>query len=47
MILVIKVSGKVLEEDQLRAQLCRQIAQLVQDKHRLVVVHGGGKQLSD
>ena len=47
MILVIKVSGKVLEEDQLRAQLCRQFAELAQEKHQLVVVHGGGKQLSD
>ncbi len=47
MILVIKLSGKVLEEDKLRAQLCRQIAQLAQDHHQLVVVHGGGKQLTD
>lgn len=47
MILVIKLSGKVLEEDKLRAQLCRQIARLAQDKHQLVVVHGGGKQLTD
>jgi acetylglutamate kinase len=47
MILVIKLSGKVLEEDKLRAQLCRQIAQLAQDDHQLVVVHGGGKQLTD
>jgi len=47
MILVIKLSGKVLEEDKLQAQLCRQIAQLAQDQHQLVVVHGGGKQLSN
>ncbi len=47
MILVIKLSGKVLEQDKLRAQLCRQIAQLAQDHHQLVVIHGGGKQLSD
>ena len=47
MILVIKFSGKVLEQDKLRAQLCRQIAQLAQDDHQLVVVHGGGKQLTD
>ncbi len=47
MILVIKLSGKVLEQDKLRAQLCRQIAQLAQDDHQLVVVHGGGKQLTD
>lgn len=46
MILVIKLSGKVLEEDQLRAQLCGQIAQLSEDGQQLVVVHGGGKQLS-
>ena len=47
MILVIKLSGKVLEQDKLRAQLCRQIAQLARDDHQLVVVHGGGKQLTD
>lgn len=47
MILVIKLSGKVLEQDKLRAQLCRQIAQLAKDDHQLVVVHGGGKQLTD
>ena len=47
MILVIKLSGKVLEEKKLSAQLCRQIAQLAQDDHQLVVVHGGGKQLTD
>ncbi len=47
MILVIKLSGKVLEQDKLRAQLCRQIAQLTQKDHQLVVVHGGGKQLTD
>ena len=47
MILVIKLSGKVLEEKKLSAQLFRQIAQLAQDDHQLVVVHGGGKQLTD
>ena len=47
MILVVKLSGKVLEEDQLRGQLCGQIAQLAEDGHRLMVVHGGGKQLTD
>jgi len=47
MILVIKLSGKVVEEDKQRAHLCRQIAQLAQDDHQLVVVHGGGKQLTD
>jgi len=47
MILVIKLSGKVLEQDKLRAQLCRQITQLTQKDHQLVVVHGGGKQLTD
>ncbi len=46
MILVIKLGGKVLEQERLRTQLCRQIAQLARD-HQLVVVHGGGKQLTD
>ncbi|MDA2930135.1 acetylglutamate kinase [Acidobacteria bacterium AH-259-O06] len=46
MILIIKLSGKVLEETQLRLSLCGQIAQLAQEGHRLLIVHGGGKQLT-
>ena len=47
MILVVKLSGKVLEEDKPRNHLCRQLVQLDRDGHRLIVVHGGGKQLTD
>ncbi|MDA2927641.1 acetylglutamate kinase [Acidobacteria bacterium AH-259-G07] len=46
MILIIKLSGKVLEERQLRLSLCGQIAELAQEGHRLLIVHGGGKQLT-
>ena len=47
MILVIKLSGKVLEEETYRTSLCRQIAELFKSRHQIVVVHGGGKQLTD
>ena len=47
MILVIKLSGKVLEEDLYRTSLCRQIVKLFKSQHQIVVVHGGGKQLTD
>lgn len=47
MILVIKLSGKVLEEPAARAGVCRQIAHLVALGNRVVVVHGGGKQLTE
>lgn len=47
MILVIKLSGKVLEEKTACLRICRQIAVLGQGGHRLVVVHGGGKQLTE
>ncbi len=47
MILVIKLSGKVLEEEIYRTSLCRQIVKLFKSQHQIVVVHGGGKQLTD
>ncbi len=47
MTLVIKLSGKVLEKGPLRLALQRQIAQLSSQGHRILVVHGGGKQLSE
>jgi len=47
MILVVKLSGKVLDQDKPRGHLCRQLVQLARDRHRLIVVHGGGKQLTD
>ncbi|MDA2934684.1 acetylglutamate kinase [Acidobacteria bacterium AH-259-D05] len=47
MTLVIKLGGKVLGEAELRRQLCQQIAGLEKQTHQLLVVHGGGKQLTD
>ena len=47
MILVVKLGGSVLGEAELQRKLCHQIARLGQDKHELVVVHGGGQQLTD
>ncbi|MGH9339180.1 MAG: acetylglutamate kinase [Acidobacteriota bacterium] len=47
MLLAIKLSGKVLEDQEPRRRLCLQLSDLVQSGHKLLVVHGGGKQLSD
>ena len=44
--LVIKLSGKVLEQEDFRRALSRQIASLVRVPHRVLLIHGGGKQLS-
>lgn len=46
MTLVIKLSGKVLEEETFRISLCSQIAGLVQKSHQILLVHGGGNQLT-
>ncbi|MFB3903656.1 MAG: acetylglutamate kinase [Acidobacteriota bacterium] len=45
--LVIKLSGKVLEQSALRLNLARQIDALWTAGHRLLLVHGAGKQLTD
>ncbi len=45
--LVIKLSGKVLEEPGLRLDTARQIGALWTAGHSLLVVHGAGKQLTD
>ena len=47
MILVVKLGGSVLGEAELRRQLCQQLAGVEKDQHELVVVHGGGRQLTD
>ena len=44
--LVIKLSGKVLEQEGFRRALCRQITSLVRTPHRVLLIHGGGKQLT-
>lgn len=45
--LVLKLSGKVLEQPSLRLSLGRQIETLSRHGHRLLLIHGGGMQLSD
>jgi len=45
--LVIKLSGKVLEDRALGLDVARQIGLLWTAGHRLLVVHGAGKQLTD
>lgn len=43
---VIKLGGSVLIDEPLRRQLIGQISGLIGDGHRLVLVHGGGKQIA-
>jgi acetylglutamate kinase len=45
--LVIKVGGQALENREGRRDLARQVAALVRSRHRVVVVHGGGKLLTE
>ncbi len=45
--LVVKLSGKVLDDRAPREELCRQLALLVRENHQIVIVHGGGKQLNN
>lgn len=44
--IVVKVGGAALDDDATLAKCARGIADLVQDGHRLVVIHGGGKALT-
>ena len=44
--LVIKIGGQAQEDPKVRRELARQIAQLRREEHDVVVVHGGGKQLT-
>lgn len=44
--LVIKLSGKVLDEPPLSREICRQIHELWTQGHRVTVVHGAGRQLT-
>lgn len=43
---LIKLGGTLLDADQSRRQVAAQLAALVAKGHRVVVVHGGGKQLT-
>jgi acetylglutamate kinase len=45
--IVVKAGGQSAEEQVLRRHLARQIAGLSRAGHRLVVVHGGGKALTE
>jgi len=45
--LVVKLSGKVLEEADLRREIVRQIGELRSAGHSLLIVHGAGKQLTE
>jgi acetylglutamate kinase len=45
--LVIKIGGQAVEEPAGRRELARQIAALARAGHRVVVVHGGGKLLTE
>jgi acetylglutamate kinase len=44
--IVIKIGGQALEDAGVRRQVARQIAALRRSGHRVVVVHGGGKLLT-
>lgn len=44
--LVVKIGGQAAEERGVRRALARQIAELRHNGHRVVVVHGGGKLLT-
>ncbi len=44
--LVVKIGGQALEDPRLRRGLARQIAELCRSGHQVVVVHGGGKLLT-
>lgn len=43
---VIKLGGSVLLDEALRQMLISQIAELHDDGHRMIIVHGGGKQIA-
>lgn len=43
---VIKLGGRSIESDAGRAALCERLAALIATGHRLVVVHGGGAQVT-
>jgi acetylglutamate kinase len=44
--LVVKLGGSVLIDDALRQSLISQIAELHGTGHRVIIVHGGGKQIA-
>jgi acetylglutamate kinase len=44
--LLIKIGGTLIDSDEKRREIASQVAALSGSGHRIVVVHGGGKQLS-
>ncbi|HLV01604.1 MAG TPA: acetylglutamate kinase, partial [Acidobacteriota bacterium] len=44
---VLKLSGKVLEQAEHRDSLAEQVRELIEEGYRLALVHGGGKQLTE
>ena len=44
--ILVKLGGTLLDRDDLRASLATQIAQAARDGYEVVVVHGGGKQMT-
>ena len=44
--ILVKLGGTLLDQDALRASLARQIARTAHDGVEVVVVHGGGKQMT-
>lgn len=44
--LVVKIGGAALENRELVAQFCAQVAELAKAEHQVLVVHGGGATLS-
>lgn len=47
MTIVVKLGGSVLGNTNLHRQLCQQVAQVGLKHRELIVVHGGGQQLTD
>ena len=47
MTIVVKIGGQAQEDAKQRRNLARQVAQLSRSGHRVVVVHGGGKMLTE
>ncbi|PYV02632.1 MAG: acetylglutamate kinase, partial [Acidobacteria bacterium] len=47
MTLVVKIGGHAVEDARRRRGVARQIAELGRRGHRVVVVHGGGKLLTE
>ena len=46
MILVVKISGKVLEDEKNRLGICQQLGKLSRNGHKIAIIHGGGEQLT-